>query len=171
MWSTLYGSPLTIPQGGSFIDWSSPQWLPALFSTHHGLISWHPIFLLALLGLPALWKQDRALALAIGLLFLLQLYLNSAVVRWWADDAFGGRRFIGLVPLLALPLAALIDAANTERRYRAMVTLLAALLLWNGLSLLQYRLGFVSRADALTLREMTIERLLLPWRLLQLFLK
>jgi hypothetical protein len=167
MWAAVYGSAFTIPQGGEFLAWSSPQIVATLFSSRHGLISWHPVFLLALLGLPMLWRRSRPLAATVAFLFLTQLYVNSSVVRWWADDAFGGRRFTSLVPLLVPALACLLDGVERPARRRALVALLALLVVWNGLSFVQYRAGFVSRSEALTLREMTVDRLLLPVRVLR----
>jgi hypothetical protein len=163
MWLTLYARPITIPQGSHFMDWFGPNPLLTLFSTRHGLITWHPIFLLALLGLPRLWKRDRALALAIAFVALGQLYINSAVRDWWGNDGFGGRRFTTLVPYLTLSLAALLHGIRSTKAQRWMIGCLIALVLWNGLSFAQYRLGFVSKSEALTAREMTIDRLLVPW--------
>jgi hypothetical protein len=162
VWSRLYESAMTIPQGEGFFAWSTPHFVGVLFSTRHGLFSWHPIFLLALLGLPLLWRRSRALAAAALFLFLAELYVNASVAAWWADDAFGGRRFTGLVPLFVPPLACLIDAARREWQRRAIVAALAVLIVWNGLSFVQYRAGFVHKGNALTLREMTIDRLLVP---------
>jgi hypothetical protein len=167
MWDALYGSPVTMPQGESFMNWMSPKPIETLFSTRHGLISWHPVFLLALTGLVGLWRRDRALTLAIAFLFLGQLYINSSVERWWADDSFGARRFTGLAALLVLPLAALLDNPRPAFRQRLLVAVLVLLVIWNGLGFIQYRLGFVSMSEALTLEEMTIDRLLVPFRLLQ----
>jgi len=167
MWSAVYGTPLTIPQGNDFIHWLQPHpWL-MLFSSRHGLMSWHPIFLLATLGLLPLWRRDRALALVVGAMFVAQLYVNSAVGRWWADDAFGARRFIGLVPLFTLSLAALMATTSRRIERSAWLSVLLLLVIWNGLSFAQYRLGFISMNAALTWRQMTIDRLLLPWRLLR----
>ncbi|KAB8144898.1 hypothetical protein F8S13_03415 [Chloroflexia bacterium SDU3-3] len=167
MWHAIYGTILTLPQGNDFFMWSNPQVLPTLFSTRHGLLSWHPIFILALIGIISLWKIDRSAAAAALFFFLCQLYINSAAARWWADDAFGGRRFTSAIPLLTLALAALIGACDRSQRRRLILAALALLVVWNGLCFAQYRLGFVSMSQALTLREMTIDRLLMPWYLLQ----
>jgi len=167
MWKTLYGSFLTIPQGTGFFNWSSPHVLATLFSTRHGLISWHPIFLLGLLGLVPLWKEHREVALVILFVFAGELYVNSAVSNWWADDAFGGRRFVSLIPFLTVPLTVVL----TRMRRRLVAAVLAALVLWNGLSLIQYRLRFVSMSEPLTIREMTVDRLLVPFRLIQSILR
>lgn len=171
MWTRLYGSPLTIPQGSGFFDWLRPEPLLTLFSTRHGLITWHPVLLFALLGLVPLWGHDRALALAILTVFIVQLYLNSAVTRWWADDAFGGRRFTSLVPLLAIPLAAFLDAIRRKTvLYRAVLTLFGILIVWNGLGMVQFVFSLVSRSEALTIRELTVDRFLLPLQFLSRFL-
>ena len=167
MWKTLYGSFLTIPQGTGFFNWSSPHVLATLFSTRHGLISWHPIFLLGVLGLVPLWKEHREVALVILFVFAGELYVNSAVSNWWADDAFGGRRFVSLIPFLTVPLTVVL----TRMRRRLVAAVLAALVLWNGLSLIQYRLRFVSMSEPLTIREMTVDRLLVPFRLIQSILR
>lgn len=170
MWNAVYGSPITMPQSSAFMDWFSPEPLQTLLSTRHGLITWHPIFLLALLGLFPLWKRDRALTVIVLALFLGQLYINSSVVRWWADDAFGGRRFTGIIPLLIVPLACLIEDVSVDRIFKFIGLLLIVLVVWNGLSFAQYRLGFVSKSEALTMQEMTVDRLVLPFKLLRLLI-
>lgn len=170
MWSQVYGSPLVIPQGENFMHWLAPQPLQTLFSTRHGLITWHPIFLLALLGLIPLWKRDRSLTISIVYIFLAQLYINSSADHWWADDAFGGRRFVGLIPFLVLSLSALAAWFQKKKHLRWLVIMLVVLIAWNGLSFAQYRLGFVSKSEALSLQELTLDRLLLPWTILRSFL-
>lgn len=167
MWKTLYGEYFTVPQGNDFFNWANPQILPTLFSGRHGLFSWHPIFLITLFGLPFLWKRDRAITLVIIYMFIGELYINSAVLRWWADDAFGGRRFVSLIPLFALPLGALI--AQIKRTWAILA--LIALIFWNGLCLAQYRLGFVAMNETLTLYEMTLGRLLIPFELAKRILR
>lgn len=167
MWKALYGAFLAIPQGNDFFSWTHPQILRTLFSTRHGLLSWHPVFLLALLGLLPLWKRSRLITLVVLYVFVGELYINSAASRWWADDAFGGRRFVSLIPLLTVPLTALL--ARMKREWT--LILLAGLIVWNGLSLVQYRLRFVSMSEPLTIREMTIGRLLVPFELAQRLLR
>ncbi len=165
-WHSVYGAWFTVPQGNDFMHWGSPQVARVLFSPRHGLLLWHPLVLLALLGLVPLWRRDRGLALAVGGLFLAQLYVNSAVSQWWAGDAFGGRRFMGVLPWLALPLAALFrwgPGAATRPRGRALVVAaLVVLVGWNGLSLVQYRLGWLPRTDEPTWRQLTVDRLAVP---------
>jgi hypothetical protein len=162
-WHAVYGSWLTVPQGSDFMRWGSPVPGLILFSRRHGLLLWHPVLLIALLGLVPLARRDRALALAVGGYFLAQLYVNSVVSQWWAGDAFGGRRFMGVLPLLALPLAAAAAQAARSRGRGFVIAALAVLVAWNGLSFVQYRLGMISRTDMPTWRQLTLDRIELPF--------
>ena len=52
-WQTIYGTPVLNPHGGSaYFRWAEPAILQTLFSTRQGLISWTPIVLFAVVGLP-----------------------------------------------------------------------------------------------------------------------
>ena len=59
----------------------------------------------------------------------------------------------------------------TKIKQKWAIPALIVLIIWNGLSLVQYRLGFVSMGNALTIQEMTIDRLLVPFKLAQKFLR
>ncbi|HEY5307669.1 MAG TPA: hypothetical protein VIK97_04090, partial [Casimicrobiaceae bacterium] len=156
-------------QGSGFMQWLDPHpWL-VLFSSRHGLLSWHPIFALPLLGLWPLYKKDRVLAAAVLAMFVCAVYVNSATVDWGGGHAYGSRRFLSLLPFLALPMAALIATLKPGglfTRERVAVVVLA-LVVWNGLCVLQYRFGRIDRGGDLTARQMTSDRLLMPYTLLK----
>jgi len=140
-----------LPPGQSFISWSSPHFADALFSAWRGLFSWHPVYALALLGLPPLWRKNRALATAVVVGVLGQAYVIGCWFYWWQGRAFGARTFIGCLPLFAASLAALFDAVAARRALRPRlasgVLLLATLLVAANLLLfLEYRL-VLSRSD------------------------
>jgi len=170
MWRAVYGRLFVIPQGNDFMVWSGRFIPEVLFSTKHGLLSWHPVYLLALAGvLPLFAGAGRRLAAAVVGVFALHLAVNGSVAQWWAGDAFGARRFVSVVPYLCAPLAALsawARGAGAAAR-RGFAVALVALALWNGLAFLQYRFGLVSPGEALTWREMTIDRLAVPARLFE----
>lgn len=159
-WNTLYGTPMTMPQGGGFFDWLHPQFLAYLFSTTPGLFTRHPVMLLATLGFIPLWRRDRKLTVALLVPVLMQWYLNSAIAEGFAhyEYAFGARRFISATPLLALGMAALAKSV-TERFRRGsliMLTAVVALVGWNLLAELQYSLGFISYGEPLTWNQLVL---------------
>jgi hypothetical protein len=113
--------------------WWSPRFWRVLFSPESGLLTWHPIFALALLGAVPLWRRDRTLAAALVVGVLAQAYVLGS----WYDSAqgrsFGGRSFVSCLPLFAAGLAALIDA--TRRALAARPRVRRALLAGTSLAL------------------------------------
>jgi len=86
VWLALYGRFVTVPQGGGFMDWSSPRLLDVLLSADHGLV----LTPLMLLGIGALLLPGAAPAsLRLGGLtvFAATAWTNGSV----ADYAGGTR--------------------------------------------------------------------------------
>ncbi len=133
-WKLLYGSFLLVPQGGGYVDLSSPRIEEVLLSSRHGLLSWAPVLWLAIAGLPRFVRRARAFGGALLLSTLLALYVNASVFDWWAGASFGSRRFDGALPFFALGLAAAIEwllPRVEERPLAALSLLLAPFALWN----------------------------------------
>lgn len=168
-WQILYGSWVVSPylqDHNPAFYWLTPQITGVLFSTFHGLFSWHPIYLFALLGLPILLDRDRGLAIGMAAALSLNIYLVAAWWAWWQGDSFGGRMFLSVTWIWVIGLAALLDWLRQRRRLRAALLLGICLIGWNSLALAQYRLGYVPMSQPLSWQQMTIERLRLPWTIL-----
>jgi hypothetical protein len=116
--ATLYGTWWRPPQlharweGVLQFAWSSPHFWPVLFSAQAGLLVWHPIFAVALVGALPLWRRGRTLAVALVVGVLAQTYLLGCWYDWAQGRAFGGRAFVSCLPLFAAGLAAIIDATR-----------------------------------------------------------
>ncbi len=168
-WQALYGSPFV--SGYLYTDqptffWSMPQIAPVLFSSWHGLYVWHPVFLLASIGLAWLYHRDRRLAVWLALGLAMQIYVIGAWRDWNQGDAFGGRMFISALPGLALGMGALIEWAFARGWFTAIAWLGAALIVWNGLFMIQYRFGYIPKNAPLTLEQFTVGKL---WMLADLW--
>ena len=135
VWKLLYGSFVTIPQGGGFVA-GHPAWAGVLFSPHHGLFAWSPLLYVGLAGL-ALWARTapgRALAATLSRFVLALTRLNAGVADWPAGAAFGARRFDATLPFfgLGLALAARATATLARRRPRLVpACAFAAAIAWN----------------------------------------
>jgi len=134
VWQATFGRPFAVPQGPEFLQWTAPALPQVWFSMHHGLFTWTPIWALAVVGLALTPKHLRRLLAAMLVVFLLESYVNAAARDWWAGDAFGARRFLGLFPIFAAGLSAL--ACRGGRRWTAAFTALAAILTAANLSLM-----------------------------------
>ncbi len=171
VWQRLYGvwthSPYAVEHDPPFY-WSSPKLGAVLFSTFHGLFTWHPIYLLAGVGLLGLARKDRSLALGLAAVLAVETYVIASWWNWWQGAAFGGRMFLSAMWIWVWGLAGCFDWLRTHRRIIPLVATLALLLTaWNGLALVQYRLGLVPAEQPPTWEQMTIARLEMLWRLLQ----
>ena len=160
-WWRLYGRPFTVPQGGGFLLWARPMIVKILFSTFNGLFTWTPITLVGLFGLFLWMRKDgrRSVPILLFILFLLQLYLNSAVVDWHGSWGFGMRRFLNCLPIFALGLAALVETLRKRSRFLLPCLLLSIFVIWNYLFLVQYYLHLVAWNRPLTFHEMVGDKL------------
>lgn len=146
-WNALYGSPLLVPQGGGYIDWSSPELEAVLFSSRHGLLSWAPLLWLGILGLPGFIRRAPSFGRAALVALLAAWYVNASVFDWWAGASFGSRRFDAALPVLCLGVAVSVEwiVARVRRRPLASVfLLLSPFVLWNGMLMGVYFSGAVA---------------------------
>jgi hypothetical protein len=88
--------------------------LQVLFSPRHGLVSSSPVLLLALFGIALLYRIDRGLSLALGLVVAAQVLLSAAAPGWSAGASFGARRFVACALPFAFGLAATIEGVRRK---------------------------------------------------------
>jgi hypothetical protein len=161
-WRVLNGSPFL---SGYFHDsaqgfsWLSPHLVEVLFSTEHGLFLWHPILLLATVGLAYFIGLDRKLSFLFIGGVLLQVYLVASWSSWSQGDAFGGRMFMASLPIFAVGLGAFLQWVLEKQATLTMWLVSSGLILWNALFLIQYRLGFISMSGPYTFQELTIGKI------------
>jgi hypothetical protein len=171
VWTVLYGQPFAIPQGPSFLQWTSPHLLDVLVSDNHGLFSWAPLLLFSIWGLALFGRRHPGTILPLAVVLLSSWYVNAAVVDWWAGEAFGARRFLSLTPLFVLGLATWLDAVGRPAVVRARrLGITAGCIVLNGLLLLQYEFavkGLTGIAPAPHgWFDMYLARFIVPFRLL-----
>jgi cytochrome c-type biogenesis protein CcmH/NrfG len=123
IWWRIFGTPLTIPQRAHRFEWTHPEVLSFLFSSHHGLLSWTPIAALCLLGLILLALHRPRIGIPVVALFVVQIYVNSAF-DWWSGMSFGARRMVDLTGFSVLGLAWLIELTR-DHAWRRIVTAIA----------------------------------------------
>jgi len=161
VWGQIYGNyfrnPYTYHTGTEFY-WLSPKLSMVLLSAFRGLFTWHPVFLLALLGLLLTYREDRLFASILLLGFLVQWYLISSWHNWAQGDAFGGRMFIVCTPVFAVGLAHLIEWAGRRWSWSVVYSVGGLLLAWNFLLFVEYRFDLVTAQRPPTWHDLTVRR-------------
>ncbi len=155
-WKLIYGQFLLVPQGGSYLQWSSPQFEAVLFSSRHGLMSWSPLLWVGAIGCLGVLRRAPALGGALMFAFVVALYVNASVHDWWGGASFGARRFDGALPGFGLGIAAAIEWAVPWIRRHALVVasaLLAPFLVWSLMLMAVYSSGAVPVDGALSFRQ------------------
>jgi hypothetical protein len=115
--------------------WDSPAFFKVCFSADHGLFSWTPILVFAVIGLFCLGRLDRIFGTYSLVVFAVYLYATGCYQDWNGISSFGSRFFVALTPLFIIGLAALFSwTARAWQLRRASVVAVGAtavLVLWN----------------------------------------
>ena len=152
-WSIIYGAPVIVPQGDGYFTLQNIQPLNFFISTWNGAFVFHPIYLLALIGLLGVpskffagWDHDaRVLRSASVVVVGVGIFFTMMTSDWWGGGSFGQRRLIAMLPVLALGLYHLLSLVVSARRRGltlvATAFVVAVLLAGNGLLLLRHYQG------------------------------
>ncbi len=133
----IYGNPF---ESGYIMlrdwNWFSPYFLAVLFSSNHGLLSWTPILLLAIVGLFLFWRREPPVAAPLLAGFLSFYFFIASYPDWAGISSYGNRFFVSLTSFFILGLAVFFHRAAQLFRSRgaalaAACTLLAVSTLWN----------------------------------------
>jgi hypothetical protein len=139
VWKILNGNFLVFSYSeGQYFNFNNPQVFKVLFSSNHGLLIWHPIFLIGLLGLIFSRTLSPPTKIALAIAFLCQLYVTSSWWMWWMGHSFGNRAFLGLTPIFILGLAAFLQKSSKYVKPRTLIAIFILLTIWNGILMLGY---------------------------------
>lgn len=134
----IYGRLLPIPAPNISFDFLHPHLFDLLVSTHHGWLSWSPLVVVALLGLPLVVRKLGWFAAGLILAGMIDYWINASLTDWWGGLGFGARRLTDQSLLLVLGFAAAFDWARALARQWLPVALVIAGAIWNTLLLAQY---------------------------------
>jgi hypothetical protein len=155
VWVALYGTGFVgVIQDQSYVGRTELQVIDLLFSARHGLFTWTPLYLAAVLGWLLWMRRAPRLAALFVLGFAASVLVNAAMQDWWGSEAFGQRRLLGLTPLFAWGLA---EIARALLRHPGLGVSLAAAALaaWN----IQLESIYNSEVIATRTQAMSLDRL------------
>ena len=116
-------------------DWTPHALIKVCFSSDHGLFSWTPILLLAVVGLFFFQRRERILGADLILVFATFLYVIGCYADWDGLSSSGNRFFVSLTPVFVLGLAAFFDwfASTWQDKHAGVVAACttSVFIIWN----------------------------------------
>ncbi len=109
-WKMITGQFLYYSYGahGDHFYFDNPHIIESLFSYRKGWLLYTPIMIFAIIGLVPIKRNISGARFPILLYLVLMVYVMSCWWTWWFGGGFGGRIYIDMYGILALPLAALV---------------------------------------------------------------
>lgn len=108
-WLYVSGSPLVYSYQEQGFSWLTPHIIDGIFSFRAGWLIYTPVMSLALIGFYALYKKNIRLFTPIFIMSMVFIYIAFAWDIWWYGGSLGQRTMVQMYPVLAFPLAALIE--------------------------------------------------------------
>jgi hypothetical protein len=103
-----------------------------LFAARYSIFVHFPPLVVALFGMPRMWKRHRAESLLVWALFFTMFLIYSSYTYWKAEASYGPRYLLFALPALSLPavfvLDGLFDAKNSIRHTGAGMALATLML-------------------------------------------
>jgi hypothetical protein len=133
------------PHGGEFF-FGHPHIAETLFSYKKGWFVYSPIMFFAVAGIPLIRKRISSLFWPVIVLLVTMIYVQSSWWCWWFGGSFGMRAYVEIVGILALPMAASLEALfETRRKWlgRGLLALFAFMLFFQQFQTYQYKEGFI----------------------------
>lgn len=144
--------------------WSRPWLAEVLISANHGLLSWTPILLPALVGLAWIVERDREAGLYLVAVCVAFVYLVAAYPTWHGISSFGNRFFVSLTPVFVIGLAALVARTAPAGPLPAIV--IALVVAWNLGLVFQWGTNMIPNRGPVDWREVARNQLQVPGRAL-----
>jgi hypothetical protein len=139
--------------------WGSPYLLSVLFSANHGLLSWTPVLLFALIGLVAFWRSVPRVGGAFLIAVIAFYYFIASYPDWAGISSYGSRFFVSLTPLFVLGLAVFLDRftrifRSTRAALVAASIFLACFVFWNAGLMFQWGTHLIPARGPISFSEM-----------------
>jgi hypothetical protein len=145
-WKYITGDWVHYSYEGEFFNFAQPEIWNGLFSYRKGWFLWTPLAFISFFGFVPVYKYYRGWLMPILLFFLLDIYIVFSWNNWWYGGGFGCRPLIDALPLLAVPLACLVQWIKNSRKMviRAMsIIIFSFVFLLSVFQTYQYSIGIL----------------------------
>lgn len=143
-WKYVTGSLLYYSYNDESFFFSNSHVIDGLISFRKGWLIYTPVMILALTGIPILFKKQHPLSWPIFLTIPAFIFITFSWWCWWYGGSMGQRPMIDAYPLLAFALAASVECMINLRWVKFFsMPLIAGLIYLNIYQSMQYRKGIL----------------------------
>jgi hypothetical protein len=144
-WKTITGNFFYFSYKGESFFFNNPQLMNGLFSYRKGWFLYTPLIMLAIIGIPFMFKQIKEVSWAVSIFIVLNIYIVLSWWCWWYGGGFSQRAMVDSYVFLALPFATLLTVAKKAGKYvsYALSILVLVLILHNQYEVEQYKYGAI----------------------------
>lgn len=128
-WKYVTGQYFYFSYGDEGFYFNDPQIIKGLFSYRKGWLLYTPLMVLALAGIPLLWRKQKELFTPVLIFTILNIYLILSWWAWWYGGGYGLRAFIDSYAIMAIPLAAFITWSSEKKILIKILTLAVVFIL------------------------------------------
>ncbi len=154
-WKAATGHFLFYSYGEESFDFMHPHVPEGLFGFRKGWFVYTPAALIALAGLVPMWRSGEATGASRSYAKMLCCVIPSFIYvafsweTWWYGGGFGSRPMIDILPLLALPLATIVQHARRWKHWqrRGLFASLFLCIVLNLFQQWQYKQGIIHFED------------------------
>lgn len=107
-WKSITGHWLFDSYIHEGFDFLHPHIINGFFSYKKGWLLYTPMAGVALIGFYQLWKKYKSIAVPSAIFTVIMIYVIFSWREWWYGGGFSARALVELLPVLSLPLAAII---------------------------------------------------------------
>jgi len=108
-WHFVSGQYVFNSYVGEHFFFDRPHLIEGLVGFRKGWLIYTPVMLFALAGLFTMHPKLKAFSHSIPLFMIIYIYITFSWWCWWYGGSFGQRALIDVFPLLALPLALILE--------------------------------------------------------------
>jgi hypothetical protein len=139
LWYMQTGRWFAYGYQGEGFHWDRPEVFKVLFGFRRGLFLWAPVLLLALFGTLRMLRKERPRGLGMLVYWAANTYVISSWWIWYYGSGFGSRVFVDHYPVLAIPMALLLNDLR-GRWWTLTRTYIVACIVLLGIQMWQYHM-------------------------------
>jgi len=128
-WKYVTGQYFYFSYGDERFYFFDPQIIKGLFSYRKGWLLYTPVMILALVGIPFLWRKHKEFFFPVTIFIILNIYIVFSWWAWWYGGSYGMRPLIDSYAILAIPFAAFISWCFEKKMLYKILTLVVVFVL------------------------------------------